>query len=211
MLKTYENYLNDNFKEIKNKYSKLLKIVNFIEKYNLKDFIISAEEGDYMFAGIYIKNGKYFLDYEYYYDNKSIQKKTELSKLDNDVVDNLLKACEENDRFDIETHLEMGITDIDTFITILKKYKKPIKFTQWMISLLLEYNLENEANKFEFQDILFDTHPESFEIFMDECIDSQRRSKGEWEPLRLAPGIKEKYKNLYDKYELKQNAKKFNV
>jgi len=60
--------------------------------------------------------------------------------------------------------------------------------------------------------LLFSTHPESFNIFMDELIESVELSKGkDWEPLKIAPGIEKKYKNLFDDYEVYKSSKKYNL
>ena len=84
-------------------------------------------------------------------------------------------------------------------------HKEPIKFTEWMFSMLLENDLTEEANSFNFQNILFKTHPEAFVSFMDECIDSKKRSiemGGKWEPLKIAPRIRTNFKHLFDDYEV---------
>jgi len=212
-LKTYESYLSDKMKLIRDKFTKLKKILDFMNKYKLPFFVVAMEtpNGDFMFEEIHKEGDNYYLLYEDYRDN-SKQVSIELTQLDNDVVDELLDVCEKYYRFTIEYHLETGLSsDIENYIRVYKTHKEPIKFTQWMFSQLLEQELQDDANGYKFQDILFSTHPEAFDAFMDECIDSEKRSKGEFEPLKLHPKIKLKYKNLLDDYIIKQDGKKYNL
>jgi hypothetical protein len=213
-LKLYEGYLSDKMKVIKDKFNKLKKIIDFIEKYNLNPFIISMESNNYQFE--YIEkdsNDDYILEYIDYTIRKKEKKeiRQKLIDLPDFIIDELITTCETT-RFEVETHLEMGVQNIDIFINILKKHKEPIKFNEWMFSQLVENCLQVEANTFKFQNILFSTHPEAFTAFMDECIDSQERSNEyNFEPLRIAIGIEKKYKKLVDDYKTLKDSEKYNL
>ena len=188
-LKIYEGYLSDKMKVIKDKFNKLKKVVDFIEKYDFESFVIAMEHNDIQFE--YIEkdsNGDYFLEYVDYNISKKTIKKY-LVDLPDDVLDSLIECCEQYGRLEIENHLEIGL-NINTFINILKKHKESIKFNTYMFSILVESSLQDKVNTFKFQNILFSTHPEAFTSFMDECIDQQERSKiHKFEPLRIAPGM----------------------
>jgi len=211
-LKTFESYLSDKMKNVQDKFNKLKKIIDFINKYKLEYFIISTESNDNMFEEI-SKNedGDYYLTYNSYEGKKETSHETEISQLPYAVVDDLIATCEKTYRFTVEFALESS-GNINMFINILKNYKEPIKFTGWMFSMLIENDLQAKSNTFNFQDLLFSTHPESFNIFMDELIESVELSKGkDWEPLKIAPGIEKKYKNLFDDYEVYKSSKKYNL
>jgi hypothetical protein len=210
-LKIYEGYLSDKMKVIKDKFNKLKKIVDFIEKFELKYFNINIESNDYFFN--YIKkdtNGDYFLDYEIIKTSESARHY--IVDLPINVIDDLITNCEQESIFEIQTQLEIGIGDIDTFIKILKTEKNHIKFNTDMFSELIENELQDDANSFKFQDILFSTHPEAFTSFMDECIDGQKRSKKHnFVPLKIAFGIRKKYGKLFNDYKILKNSEKYNL
>ena len=212
-LKTFESYLSDKMISVKEKFNKLKKIIDFIEKYKLKYFIISTEtpNGDYLFEEIHKENGNYFLEYESYENKKTTNHNTEITELTKSVVDKLLFVCENEQRFTVEFHLSY-VSDIDVIINILKAHKEPIEFTEWIFGMLIENDLQEYSNSYKFQNLLFSTHPEAFNIFMNECIESQKNSQNkDWEPLKIAPGIEKKFKNLFDGYEVYLNAKKYNL
>jgi len=214
-LKTYENYLKDKLESLK----KLVKVVSFMEKNKLTTFIMAFEtNGGILFNDITKKDdGKYYLEYESGYGpigpsgrRKVLTHVEELSVVPDNVIEDLMKNWE--DISSIERLLELGFSDIQSLINIYKANKKPIKFNTWMFGMLVESDLQKEANKFEFQNVLFSTHPEAFEVFADECQDGLERSKEyNFEPLKLHPRTKIKFKKLYDNWILKQNAKKYNL
>lgn len=215
ILKTFESYkdnINNKIKSLR----KIKEIVDFIERYDMTYFVVAMEmeDEDYMFEDISKDGDVYKLEYtNYNKSNKS--RRVDLLQLPDEDVEVLYRCCKEFHRFDIEYHLETGV-EVETFINILKKYKKPIKFNSWMFGLFLENDKQDEANSFKFQDILFLTHPEAYEPFIDECFDSLVRSKTHnFEPLKLHPKIRTKYKDLlgeyYHKKEVEYEAGKYNL
>ena len=70
--------------------------------------------------------------------------------------------------------------------------------------------LADDVNSFKFQDVLFSTHPEAFNVFMDatEYVSKDGEYKS---PLKLNPRIKKKYHDLYEKYIMEQEEKKYNL
>jgi len=210
-IKTYEGYLSDKMKVIKDKFNKLKNLVDFIEKYQLQHFGISAESPNFLFEYIVKEEDGFYIEYESYdSNNKSKSNKVELTELSNDVIDELLDLCENDDILDIERHMEMGLSNIQEWERILKNHKEPIKFSEWMFGMILENDYQKDANTFKFQDLLFKTHPEAFVAFMDECIDSQERTTG-FEALRIAQGIEKKYKSLFDDYKTLKDSEKYNI
>ncbi len=207
-LRTFEGYIDNKIKSLK----KIKEIVDFIEKYNMKYFVIAMEmeDDDYMFEDIRKHNGVYKLEYvDYAYSKKG--RLVDLLKLSEDVVDSLYRCCKENSRFDISFHLETGISSIEEFINILIVSKKKINFSKWIFSMLIENDLQEEANKFKFQDILFSTHPEAYKPFIDECFDITSN----YVPLKIHPRIKIKYKELLGEYlyksEVEYESEKYNL
>ena len=188
--------------------NKLKKLVDFIEKYDFKTFVIAMEHNGIQFEDISKdKYGDYIL--EYVIGEKTI--KQSLIDLSDDIIDDLIECCEQYGRFEVESHLEIGI-GIDPFIKILKKHKEPIKFNGWMFGMIIESDLQDKVNSFEFQNILFSTHPEAFTSFMDEYLEEKERAKKyHFDPLEIAPGIEKKFKKLFDDYKTTKDSEKYNL
>lgn len=215
-IKIYENYITDKIKNLR----KFSKIVKFMDKYKIP-FFISWDTPDYFFHKVYYDkddNNKIKLDWEDYTQGETKTRDTEISQLPTDVIDQLVVVCGTNDRFNITAHLENDY-GCENFIYIIKKHKEPIEFSGWMFSLFIEHDKEDEVNSYKFQNTLFTTHPEAFNVFMDEVIDSKKRHKEmvdegrkpTWKPIRLNPRIKTKFKNLYDTWEAREEGKKYNL
>lgn len=213
-LKIYEGYIEEQLNNIKNKLNKLKKIIDFIEKYDFDYLTLTAEStnSDYVFETISKKQGDYYLSYDDYTEPNNGQIKNEsLLNLSDKTLDELVKTCDDS-ILSIDRLLEIGLVDIQQYISIFKKHKEPIDFSQWMFSILIENDLQDEVNTFKFQDVLFSNHPEAFSLFMKECEESQEKSKGRnWDPLKIASGIKEKYKKLFDKYQMEKDSEKYNL
>lgn len=218
IVKTFEGYIDDKIKSLK----KLKKFIDFMEKYKLKYFTIGNTDPDenYQFEYIEKTSDGYDIEYIDYTQEEQVvlrgkrykekEVKCGLLELPNKVVDALMKACGDV-RFTIEYHLEMIAGNIDEFITVLKIHKKPIEFSTWIFGQILENDEQERGNSFEFQDILFSTHPEAYKTFIDECFDI----RGDYEPLKVHPKILKKYKNLlgeyYHKKEVEYEAGKYNL
>ncbi|MCF7866771.1 hypothetical protein K9M18_05035 [Candidatus Woesearchaeota archaeon] len=213
-LKTFEGYIDDKIKSLK----KLKKFIDFMEKYKLKYFTIGDTDPDenYQFEYIEKTSDGYEIEYVDYTQGDSKDITCGLLELPNNVVDALFVTCDDGHRFTIEYHLEMIAGNIDEFIEVLKIHKEPIKFSTWIFGLILENDQQERGNSFEFQDILFSTHPEAYKSFIDECFDSLVRSKKHnFEPLKVNPKILKKYKNLlgeyYHKKQVEYEAGKYNL
>jgi len=209
IVKTFEGYIDDKIKSLK----KLKKFIDFMEKYKLKYFTIGNTDPDenYQFEYIEKTDDGYDIEYVDYTQGEEKEVKCELLELSNKVVDALFTTCDDGHRFTIEYHLEIIAGNIDEFITVLKTYKKPIEFSTWIFSQIIENDEQERANSFEFQNILFSTHPEAYKTFIDECFDI----RGDYEPLKVHPKILKKYKNLlgeyYHKKEVEYEAGKYNL
>jgi len=217
--KVFEGYVDDKILALK----ELKKIIDFMEKYKMQHFEVGNEyKGLYHFEYIEKTNDGYIIEYidytqdkQGYYHGKDIKQirsyiNCGLLELPNKVIDALMETI--SDRWNIEYHLEMITGDVDEFLNIIKIYKEPIEFNTWMMSLFIENDQQDNVNNFEFQNILFSTHPEAFDSFMDECVDGKHRAKSHnFEPLKLDPKIKTKYNNLFDKWNMKHQSKKFNL
>jgi len=215
-LKTFEGYIDKKIKSLK----KIKEIVDFIEKYELKYFVVAMdmEDDGYMFEDIRKDNGVYkleFYDYNVTLHYSKVQARlVDLLNLSDVVVDSLYKCCKEYQRFTIEFHLETGIDSVESFINILKKHKKEIEFTSWMFGMMLEN--EHDISDYKFQDVLFKTHPEAYKPFIDEIFDGLKRSDdGKGYGLTIHPKIKTKYKGLlgdyYHQKEVEHESGKYNM
>jgi hypothetical protein len=205
----FESYIDDKITSLK----KVKKIVDFIEKYKFEYFVIAMEneEDEYMFEDIRKENGVYVLEYINY--NKSDKIKiTDLLLLPTEVIDSLYRTCNENHRFDVGFHLEMGIGSIDMFINILKIHKGKIVFSKWIFDMLIESDLQKDANGFKFQNILFSKQPDSYKMFIDSSFGSL---DGDYDPILVNPKILKKYDGLLGEYYqqklMEREAKKFNL
>lgn len=212
-LKIFESYyINDRVKHLK----KLDSIIDFMEKYKMDYFVIgnTDKNDNYHFEYIEKKEDEYFIEYIDYSKPSSTYRKhngaigrkyddivIELFKLPNKIIDILLEVCK--DRMNIEYHLEIGTESIDMFLNMVLNHDKPIDFNEWIFVLFLENELQDDVNKFDFQNKLFTKHPEAFNSFMS-VVDKQQ-------DLKLHPKIKNKFKDLYNEYDINKKEKEYNI
>jgi hypothetical protein len=76
-----------------------------------------------------------------------------------------------------------------------------------MFGMFIENGHQKEVNTYKFQNALFTSHPEAFIPFMNEATDV----RGDYEPLKLNPRIKVKFKKLWEEWNMKKQAKKYNL
>jgi len=211
-LKLDEGFLEDKEKEFNEKKNIIKKFINIMNKFELSDFQIEAEIGDYFYY--YIDDDKKLV-----YDNQETKEKFKTPIFDTPIerLRELIDYCNKNNFFEIESIIAI-YRDMDIFINILKKYDGIIKnVDSWMfLEQIDEENDENDTgdfskfNTFEFQDMLLSRHPYMIDAFID-AINYDKDNYTLSVPIKLNEKIKKKYKQLFDDYAIRQNLKHFNI
>jgi hypothetical protein len=207
MIKLFEEYT---------KIDKIDTFINFMKQYKLTEIIIDSELDKYIINSIKFNKryDKYVLNYQ------AINRpyiEVELSSLSSSFIDNLYVLCKTEDLFNIENQLNSTSIDFDNFVNILKNCKEKINFNKDMFTSLCDSGWVEDINKFNFQDILFSTHPESYKPFLDECFLhlEYKNDDPTLEEMVLHPKILIKYNSLLGDYYkqklMEQKAKKYNI
>lgn len=197
-LKLYEDYnalIDEAKKEL------IEKMMSFIKKYDFERLFLNIEEND-KFYNILDKGG--FLNYEDYKTTES-EIVINIKNLNVSFLKEMYESCDEGQVFTVERVLEMS-ANIDEFKSILKNTKEPIEFNAWMFGVYIESDKQDEINNYDFQKLLFETHPESISVFLEEIKSNMKilkeNPKLNWEPIKLDDKIKEEYSHLLDSNEL---------
>lgn len=204
MIKLFEDYIDN--------YDKINVFINFMEKYKITELVIDCELDNYFINNINFNKRykKYVLNYK---NNRNPYIEVELSNLSSSFIDNLYVLCKTEDLFNIENQLNSTSIDFYNFVNILKNYKEKINFNKDMFTSLYESGCVEYINKFNFQDILFSTHPESYKTFLDVCFFHLKYKKDD--KMVLHPKILIKYNSLLGEYYkqklMEQKAKKYNI
>jgi hypothetical protein len=200
MIKLFEDYID--VYEI----DKINTFISFMEKYKISEFIINSDLNNKFINSIKFNKRykKYVLNYQ---NNNKPYCEVELLSLSSSFINDLYDLCKTEDLFNIENQLNSTSIDFDNFVNILKNCKEKINFNKDMFITLCDNGFVEDINKFDFQDILFSTHPESYKSFLDECFPTLE--------IILHPKILIKYKSLLGDYYkqkfIEQKAKKYNI
>lgn len=197
MIKTFETYEDSKKIEIINKF------ILYMNKYEINKFYIGLPLNNNE-ANINLihktKENKFKLRYTLIDNYNYIEYDEELYHLTYSFINSIYELCK-NQSGRIE--YQLSHTDFDNFINILKNCKRNIKFNEKMF-------VSNKMNDFKFQNILFKTHPEAYNVFLDKCFNSNL-----YIHLYIHPDILIKYDDLLgDYYEQKlqeQKVKKYNL
>jgi len=210
-MKSFKNYIQKKKSDFNSKVNSITPIINFMNKFKLKYFIIGNDDDNYHYEDIENINDTYILSYESYE-----QKKKELFDLDVEFLKNLLKMLYNSKRLDediiFEVYRDYDII-LNAFIVIEKKIIiSHFSFLEWMD--VDDLDTDFPINSYGFQKTMFSHHPEVFDKFMDAIKQNKENIKlGEYtfDELILHPKIKKEYKDLLDKYLKKEKSKKFNL
>ncbi len=126
-----------------------------------------------------------------------------IEKLDEDDFKFLYdEMCKFNEYEFINDEILSSLRFKDVYINLFKKYDKQIYIEYYALKQLMDsYDLSD----FEFQDLLFSRCPSSFDDFMS--IDFELNGSYNL----LHKDIKTKYSQFHEKWEMKNNVKKYNL
>ena len=201
IIKNFKNYLFEkiNLQEIKKHI--INTIIKTIDKYDLPYFLLGTEvtvdNQDYYINSFNKKGDTFFLDF----DIKAENIKANIVKLNTKLLIAIWEDIEKNNRLEPEYLLEtLQGGYLKSFKAILIKTKRPIKFDSYIFNEFYANNNEGILKTYNFQNLLFRTHPEAALSFLESDT-------------KILPTIISKYnlQEIVDDYEMKQNAKKFNI
>lgn len=201
IIKNFKNYLFEkiNLQEIKKHI--INTIIKTIDKYDLPYFLLGTEitvdYQDYYINSFNKKGDTFFLDF----DIKAENIKANIVKLNTKLLIAIWEDIEENNRLEPEYLLEtLQGGYLKSFKAILIKTKRPIKFDSYIFNEFYANNNEGILKTYNFQNLLFRTHPEAALSFLESDT-------------KILPTIISKYnlQEIVDDYEMRQNAKKFNI
>jgi len=201
IIKNFKNYLFEkiNLQEIKKHI--INTIIKTIDKYDLPYFLlgtkITVDNQDYYINSFNKKGDTFFLDFDIEAENKNVN----IVKLNTKLLIAIWEDIKENNRLEPEYLLEtLQGGYLKSFKAILIKTKRPIKFDSYIFNEFYANNNEDILKTYNFQNFLFRTHPEAALSFLESDT-------------KILPTIISKYnlQEIVDDYEMRQNAKKFNI
>lgn len=207
MIKNFKLYVAESYASYFEQEKKKIieRIKTLIIKYNLEYILIYTEiEVDNDIA-CYVNSFNNTID-SVYLDYESHDLQVKFEKIENLSPLLLMKIwdhIEKHNLTDPAALLEsLQGENVDAFKTILKKTKQKINFNPWIFELFWEAGNEKELdNELYFQDILFKTHPEAVESFLEAGAE-------------ILPEIVKRYPNIEERienYNMKKNSKKYNL
>lgn len=210
MIKSFNLYVDENYASYFEQEKKKIieKIKRIITKYNLEYFLISNEieidkDLTYFVDSFNKRDNDIFINFELYFQNHFTE--NDSKKVENLSPILLMKIWDfveekgfTNPDYILET---LQGANIDAFKAVLNKTKNEINFNPWIFELFWEAGNEKELDKLDFQNILFKTHPEAVESFLEAGS-------------KILPSIIKKYPNIEERienYNMKKNSKKYNL